>query len=818
MMKKRWPILLVFLVVLFIGFVYYLNKIFIPFKLKGVIVAKLQGLTQAEVSLGAVEFNIFKGFWLKDLRFYAGQSDLFKIKECSFVIFYWPFLKKQLIIPFVKIKGAYLYLQRNADGAWNVEGFFKKAPPSGSETKFMFIIQRLVVNDSIVDFQDRMITPVLTKRLKSLNAIVSLGLGERINFRASAVGEGDDEVKIDLEGNYLLKEARSEGKVSILRLSPKDFSAYWQKLGMALEAGWVDLKTNFRYDEGILSLDNTLDFEALRLAKDNIRIVTDGQARVGFQHFLKNGRNAFEGEIDVSNAKITGWEFINEIDSLNGKIGFDNDSVYSDNLSASVWGLSLGVRFKLQDFQHPRVNLQVDTQTDLELLQGLAHNKFNFDLPFGLSGNSHLSCNLAFWLSLEGGVEIEGFADLKDAQLKSNKFPFTIDKINGRIEYGRDFLDWKGLTFSYGGTGYTTTGRLRHFKQPAVQLALSSSKLELDASLLWDKTMLSLSSCRGRYLNSTFSLSGNFDFADFKNISLDADATGDIFLKDLREVLNKYKDTLDKIRPYGKINFKAKAQGPINDLAKFIIQADFSSPEISIFGLRGENLVGQYSQDSGIAKISDLQLSFYGGKLDLQANANLASENLAFRAKTNLAGVRLELLKQDTNFRQGDLFGVLNAGLELNGYLKDASSFTGAGRISVSEGSIWELNLFKGLGQLLFAKDLGRVVFNNAKCSFAIKDKAFSTHDLFMRSNFAEITGEAKVGFDSTLNASLDVKILDSMIPLTGTFKDVTTAIVGEATRFGTILITGTLSEPKYKFTPSVVDMLKGVKDFFFGN
>jgi len=43
----------------------------------------------------------------------------------------------------------------------------------------------------------------------------------------------------------------------------------------------------------------------------------------------------------------------------------------------------------------------------------------------------------------------------------------------------------------------------------------------------------------------------------------------------------------------------------------------------------------------------------------------------------------------------------------------------------------------------------------------------------------------------------------------------VTTAILGQARRFGVIKIDGTLAQPKYKFETSVMDIIQGVRDTF---
>jgi len=52
-------------------------------------------------------------------------------------------------------------------------------------------------------------------------------------------------------------------------------------------------------------------------------------------------------------------------------------------------------------------------------------------------------------------------------------------------------------------------------------------------------------------------------------------------------------------------------------------------------------------------------------------------------------------------------------------------------------------------------------------------------------------------------------------VPLTGTFKDITTALLGRAEKFVGIRVTGKLNDAKYKFQPAVVDIIKGIADTF---
>ena len=88
---------------------------------------------------------------------------------------------------------------------------------------------------------------------------------------------------------------------------------------------------------------------------------------------------------------------------------------------------------------------------------------------------------------------------------------------------------------------------------------------------------------------------------------------------------------------------------------------------------------------------------------------------------------------------------------------------------------------------------------------------------LKLKSNVAELSGSLKIGFNGSLDGVLDVDILSEMVPLSGSLKDVTTAIMGQAGKFGAIKLSGTLQKPSYRFSPAVNNIIKGLTDIIFG-
>ena len=84
-----------------------------------------------------------------------------------------------------------------------------------------------------------------------------------------------------------------------------------------------------------------------------------------------------------------------------------------------------------------------------------------------------------------------------------------------------------------------------------------------------------------------------------------------------------------------------------------------------------------------------------------------------------------------------------------------------------------------------------------------------------LHSSIVNIAGPVKIGLDNSLEGALDVEILSEMVPLDGTFKDVTTAIIGKGGKFGVIKLSGTLAEPKYAFKTAVGSIIQGLANVF---
>ncbi|MBM3246486.1 MAG: DUF3971 domain-containing protein, partial [Candidatus Omnitrophica bacterium] len=432
---------------------------------------------------------------------------------------------------------------------------------------------------------------------------------------------------------------------------------------------------------------------------------------------------------------------------------------------------------------------------------------------FSLKLNSQVNADLKYSLETK---HLDYSADTQISKLDLSAPGMT--DISGRLKLDNSGLSSDNLKANLFGIPVEAKIRVSDFSAPLIQAELSSGDLQLDSALQVKDKLITISKCKGRYFNSQFTLSGTINMLGLSDLRADISGDLNIDLKDAKFFFKKFQKELEAARPEGIIQARLNLSGNIGNLKSCALRARFSSPAVSVYGLKATDFLLDYSQADGLADISPIHLSLYDGAIEASVKANLNTPDLPYIFFADIEGVKIEKLRLDTAAKDKDIAGNIALQAKLNGFSGDISRLTGSGQIKITEGKLWQLSLFKGLGALLFARDFDQIIFSEASCGFSVQDKYIFSDNVKLKSNITDLTGSAKIGFDSSIDASINVKILNELAPLSGTFKDVTTAIMGQAGRFGVIKISGTLKEPKYKFQPAVVDIIKGLKDIFFGN
>jgi len=805
MVKK---ILLIFaaLVILISAGVIYLNRVYLPTKVKALIVKGIEDVTQKKVSLASLNFNIFKGLVLKGLTIYDDTGILFSLEEgsCTFLIL--PIIKKNIILPTIRLKSPVLFLERKADNSLNIlEPFFKKSSKAG-KNGFNILFYKISITDARVNFKDDTLTPFFTKSINNISLSATYSLPNKVSFNLKCEIPAVLPLKITSLGQYNISQQELKANVAIKDLSPGEFSGYYRDLGLVFPDGKIDADLDLRFKDKELNVDLDLQSKSLAFTKEKISAKLNSTVKASLKYSLKDGQLKYSGKAVISDSAVSGIEFAGKIDGINGEVKFDDSGLTSENLRANCLGLAVAAKMNLTDFSNPLIKIHATSSLDLSAAQSILKDRFKITFPAQIQGQGQVFLTVE---SGAGATRIDGFIDVINSTLKFEKNGPVFENINGKLKFTPSQLSWPDLNFKYLGINYKTAGSLVNFGSPAVEFKLSSKDLNLESALAISGKSIKFSKLKGSYINLRFSLAGELDLTGSSAINADIGGSLDIDLNDL---------AVPQIKPAGIVHAQGQLSGNIKDIRSCSLQARFSSDSIFFYGLKSGDFLLNYNQENGIAEISGMQMLLYDGIINAAGKMNFGSDNLPFWVSADVQGVNIEKLKMDTPAKNNDIAGILRGDVKINGFSSDLSRLSGAGNIFITGGKLWQLNLFKGMGKLIFAEDLARVVFSEGYCGFVIQNKSFFTDSLKLKSNLAELDGTAKIGFDSTIDASIKIHILDEMVPLQNNLKDIITTIIGQSNAFGLIKITGTLQQPKYKFQPAVVDIFKGLKDSAIGN
>ncbi|KPK98360.1 MAG: hypothetical protein AMJ95_04615 [Omnitrophica WOR_2 bacterium SM23_72] len=786
--KKRLFLLILVFVLILAAVIVYLNRVILPTQIKSLVIKTLQQKTQKNVSLTSLQFNIFKGLVLRDLSIYDDKTQILHLEEgsCTFLIL--PLLKKKLVIRNLNLRSLAVFLERRPDNTFNLQEIFTAfAGSKEAKTGWKALILKVNIRDSSLHFQDDTFTPVFIKDIVNLDVSVKLTLPASVRFALTArVPTSTDKLmQLEADGEFKIPEQTLVSKLRFQDFSPNEFINYYKDLGLVISDGTVSGLIDLEYKEDTLYADLDVESNDLGVMRENISSRFSSAIQMSLLYNFQERQMAYSGKAKILDGRLQGLNIIDSFEHISADVAFSDSEVATDNLKAQVWGIPLDAKVALQDFRQPQLTLSASSRLNLKTLSVLLKDKFNFTFFEDLKGQGVLSFNLSSRLKPFEDLQLDGVLDILNADFKLKKLDIPLEAIKGKLEFSQNQAKVPGLDF---------------------KLTLSSNTLSLESSFTYAQKLISLSQCTGQYLHSNFSLTGQIDTKDsVANIK----GVLDVDLDDLK---------LKQIKPQGSLKSSFSLNGPIRDIKICTVKANLSSPALSAYGLKAKELNGTYIQENGLGLMPFLRFSLYDGLVEANGTVKLLEQGFPYGVALNIQGVKLEQLKLDTQAQDKDIAGRVNAQMRLQGASYDLSRLSGAGNILVTDGKLWQLNLFQGLGALLFAKkDFANIVFEQGTCDFFIRDKFLLTDNLLLKSKITDLSGSVRIGFDNSIDASLNVHVLNDQVPLSGTFKDITTSIVGEGGLFGVIKISGTLKDPKYRFQTAVINILKGLTDKILG-
>lgn len=810
-MKKIFFIILIFLCVLAAAYLVYLNEIILPEKIRTAVVDGLSAATGKNVTLTSAKLDIFRGLVLKDLAAADENSNILASKDVSCRFLILPLLKKQIVITSLKFDSPEIFVERFSDNSINiVEAFFKR-PLLLMKGEYSLIILRIILSKGSINFKDDTLDPPFTKEIKNMALDGRISFPDKITFDAEFDISSQIPASLKSSGEYKMREKEFSLDIKARDLDIKEFGAYFKNSPIELPDGKIDASAALYFKDGFFYADIDMTGPALIFSQNKINANLNCGLKAKAKYSFNNKELIYSGDLDMKNLALSGLDYAGKIDDIKGKVTLSEAKLSSSNITCTVLGVPVRATVDLPDFRDPILKIDVTAGLDLTTLKNMLKNNFYMNIPADMAGQGELNLMLQYKPALSEPLIINGSLYTAQAALRLEYNKIPLENVKGKIDFTRNQLIWSGIGFKYMGADYKTSGVLTNFDKPRVELKLSSDRLALRSLLAINDKIITLSKFDGRFDNAEFSLQGDIDTKDPLSVAADVSGLVKFDLDAAKEPFKKPMDILKNSKASGRMTASFNLKGNLNDLARAAIDAEVTSESLFVYGLKIDDFSMEYFQRNGIMNIARMRSSLYGGVLDATGMVDLISKDTPYQINADIKNLKIEKIKKDTVFKDMDISGSMQVHFGVKGFSSDLSRLNAWGKIDILNGKLWQLNLFRGMGTLLFKSDFNSVVFKEGSCNFFIKENRVFTNDLIMKSDLLNIYGVVKAGFDNSIRASLKAEFTDEGIDA-GNISD----IAGAIERYSIMEIGGTLKEPKYKIRPDLTSIVGDIADSFF--
>ncbi|MDP3729937.1 MAG: AsmA family protein [Candidatus Omnitrophota bacterium] len=808
-MKKIILSVITLLMLLAIAGAVYLNEVILPRKIRSTLVKGFESATGKRVELSSAKLDLFKGLVLKDLAILDNDLWVVTANEADLKFLIIPLFKKQIIITSLKLESPKIFVERTKDNSINIiETFFKK--PILLNGEYSFAILRIMLSKASISFKDSMFEPPLLKDIKNASLDAHLSLPDKIAFDSEfELTSPELPMFIKASGKYeaLKKEWSFDIKARDFRL--KELFPYCKDWNFILPDGRADTEAVVRINSDRLGAKISMTSLGLEFSQSGpIKADINCALTVNAEYDFNKKELLYSGDIDIKNLKLSGLEYVDKIDDIRGKAVFTESKFLSKKLTCTLVGLPVTAIANLTDFKTGSLNIDIKSSAELGMLKDVLKNRFKIDIPAQPSGPGDLSLRLKYKVPIREMPVVSGYVDIPGAKITLDYNKTPLDNVKGRFRFTSNQLSWEDITFKHMDAGYSSSGTLTNFEKPGIEIKLESTRLSVRSLLAFNDNLLTLSRLEGRYEGAEFSIYGDLDTANPANITADLSGIIKFGLNENKELLKRFESIMKDSKPLGRLTAKFALKGNINDLISCDADVEVSGPSISLYGFKMEDFTMSCMQRNGIMDIVEVQASLYGGTLEGAGRFDLASKDGTYQIKAEIKNLKIEKIKLDTAFRDYDILGSIYSRFGFKGYSSDPSKFSAWGKINISNGKLWQLNLFRGIGTLVFNRDFSSVIFKEGDCDFYVKDRTISTNDISLRSDLLNITGVARIGFDNSIAASLKAEFTDEGVDASN--------MAGAIERYSIMEVSGTLKEPKFKVRPDLSNVARDIAESLF--
>ena len=796
-MKKI--IYLCILLTIIIAGIYYLEVFYLPHKVKEIILNSITDkFTQGYIEDIKIHFPFkiqIKN--LKILRKSDLQKPLLQIDNMTLQIFILPFMRKKFYVHSIKIERPVFYIQRSEKGLWEIEKIYKDKKKQSSVS--IFAINKLLITEGRLNISDKK-----TNFIKQISSIyVKGGLKHSGYILNINIKDKHLPCKGTLKYNLITKNIEADFLVDKINLL--NYTSYFPYISSSLVRAPLEMvSVHISKENNSLKLNSQLLSKDIVLKYKNFLLEFQSQIHTYIEFDIKN-KLLTQKKLHLKLNQGTFWEipYIKEpLSKINGDIFLDKERL-KIHLQGAVREFPVYIEGCIDDvFDRPYFDVKLVCSQPLKLLK----RKQILKLPFKIKGSNFLHTIIKGYVD---SIHYINHLELRNASIVIPEVNLSLNEIQGQINITSKGLNFKDVKAKIFRIPIKLEGKLNNFLQPKLKLNISSKnniKIRTDFEILKDK--INNFYCEGEILHSHFKIFQNLksqkEFTEFEGFA-------EILLEDLNEL---FKDNiyLQKIKPKGGIKVLFNIDIPSLFTNSQVYAEIASSESISLYKFRFSSLKSKILYKNNTLVISPLQADVCAGKFELRTKLDITNKNIT----GNLILEEIDLKKFAKSLSKKPLKyqGKINAQILLQASnFKDIYSYKGEGRAEIKEGLIWELNLFKKLGQFLFVPEFKNIVFAEGYMEFIFEKGKLFIDELELKSSLMKLHGQGKISLDKKVNFIFFPEVNSDFLKKSKDIRKITSLILGKGGF--SIEVEGDWDNPEYKIHPTIFTPFRKFKEIF---
>jgi AsmA protein len=502
--KKGWKI-----VIWIIGIIITLllitsiavRLIFTKEKLISMIQPKAEEALHRKVVIEDISPSIFKGLgvdikglMISNLPGFK-QENLFKIKNFSVRVKFWPLLKKRIEVKKIILNKPEIFIEKNKDKILNVADLLK----GGGGPLPLILFENVQVKEGEFTYND----------FSNESKIFLGGIEQKGKFvMDSKMENGKSEGKLSIQKVDLnlpgLKSQIPELSFTLqhkLRVNlPGDSLNIEQikielaKVSLEVKGKIENLRTNPKADIVLSSKDIAIQdlLESFPKSKDSplSQLKASGKMRVkaSLKGEIKDKTLLpFEGMVTLQDVKIDFAKFPKPFILPAGEIDFDNQRLSIVTSDAKLGEAPLEFKAVIDNISDPNLISELKSKVDLALVKELKK------LPEGTNLAGIVDADIKAFGKLKKieQLDLSGKFDLRDIEINSPSLTVPVKNLNGDILFAKGIMNINELNLNLGKSSLNLKGKVENLLQslmakkgetrkPFLSFTLSSPLLNLD--------------------------------------------------------------------------------------------------------------------------------------------------------------------------------------------------------------------------------------------------------------------------------------------------------------------------------------------------